>query len=228
MDEKVAIYARVSPTVHKKTLSDLHDSLEETIRACTKDSENEGNTVVATYIDEYISGKSSKEMPAFNRMLTDARNKTNTALRGDGKTSWTRIYCRRVNRFGRNRSDMIKAEIELTELGYTLKFTEQGIDTGKPFGKSVMGIMAEQAEEDRKDILINTQRGRERAMAEGVKFGQPKKEINVDALRNARLMPVDKRPTWSECKKMFGATPSTLIKALKDNGYWDLDKRTVK
>ena len=228
MTENVAIYARVSPTVHKKTISDLHDSLNETIRVCTKDAENEGNTVVATYIDEYISGKSSKEMPDFNRMLSDARNKTNTAARGDHATPWTRIYCRRVNRFGRNRSDMIKAELELTELGYTLKFTEQGIDTGKQFGKSIMAIMAEQAEEDRKDILANTQRGRERAMAEGVKFGQPKKVIKVDALRNARLMPVDTRPTWSECEGMFGASPSTLIKALKDAGYWDYDNRTVK
>ena len=227
MNENVAIYARVSPTVHKKTLSDLHDSLEETIRVCTKDAENEGNTVVATYIDEYISGKSSKEMPDFNRMLKDARNKTNNANRGDHKTTWTRIYCRRVNRFGRNRSDMIKAEIELTELGYSLKFTEQGIDTSKPFGKSVMGIMAEQAEEDRKDILSNTQRGRERAMAEGVKFGQPKKVINVDALRNARLMAVGIRPPWTECQKMFGASPSTLIKALKAAGYWDFERGTV-
>lgn len=227
MNEKVAIYARVSPTVHKKTISDLHDSLEETIRVCTEDAEHEGNTVVAIYIDEYVSGKSSKEMPDFNRMLHDARNKKNTANRGDHKTQWTRIYCRRVNRFGRNRSDMIKAEIELTELGYTLKFTEQGIDTAKPFGKSVMGIMAEQAEEDRKDILANTQRGRERAMAEGVKFGQPNKVINVEALRNARLMPVGVRPSWNECRKMFGASPSTLIKSLKESGYWDYDKRTV-
>jgi len=227
MNENVGIYARVSPTVHKKTISDLHDSLEETIRVCTKDAENEGNKVVAIYIDEYISGKSSKLMPDFNRLLSDARGKTNTATRGDHKTTWARIYCRRVNRFGRNRSDMIKAEIELTELGYTLKFTEQGIDTGKPFGKSVMGIMAEQAEADRIDILANTQRGRERAMDEGVKFGQPKKQIKVDALRNARLMPVEKRPTWNECTEMFGASPSTLIKALKDAGYWDYDKRTV-
>lgn len=227
MIENVAIYARVSPTVHKKTISDLHDSLEETIRMCTQDAEHEGNNIVAIYIDEYVSGKSSKLMPDFNRMMDDARNKTNTASKGDHKTPWTRIYCRRVNRVGRNRSDTIKAEIELTSLGCTMKFTEQGIDTGKPYGKSVMGIMAEQAEEDRLDLLRNTQRGRERAMREGVKFGQPKKQIKVDALRNARLMPVDKRPTWNECTDMFGASPSTLIKALKDAGYWDYDKRTV-
>lgn len=228
MNQNVAIYARVSPTKHKNTISDLHDSLNESIKICTQDAEREGNTVVATYVDEYISGKASKHMADFNKMLFDARNKTNTAEIGDHKTTWDRIYCRRVNRFGRNRADMISAEIELSSLDITLKFVELGIDTGVPMGKGVMGLMAEIAESDRKEILENTKRGRERAMAEGiVKFGQPKKEFDIIAVRRLRLAPVSERLSWKVMSDMFHVSPGTMIKGLKEAGHWDYEKRTV-
>src|SRR5690554_555620 len=112
-----AIYARVSPTKHMKEYTELHASLEEALNMCRRDAEREGYTVVKEYIDEYVSGKSSKLMVNFNLMLEDAR-----------KGKFTRVYSRRVNRFGRNRNDMLRAQIELEELGITLKFVENGLD----------------------------------------------------------------------------------------------------
>lgn len=223
-----AIYARVSPTKHIKTVDGLHQSLDEAIKMCKEDAEREGYTVVATYVDQYISGKSSKTLPDFNRMMDDARTGKNTAERGDHKTQWNRIYCRRVNRFGRNRADMIQAEIELTNLDITLKFVELGIDTRVLMGKSMMALLAELAEEDRKEIIENTKRGRKDAMMRGVKFGRKKKEIDVKSLRKVRLMPVNERPNWKKCEVMFGACTTVLINALKDAEFWDYEKRTVK
>lgn len=213
---KAVIYARVSPTKHIKTVNDLHQSLEESLVMCRKDAEHEGNEIIEEYIDQYVSGKTSKHMIAFQKMLQNAR-----------EHKFEKIYCRRVNRFGRNRADMIQAEIELTNLGISIKFVENGIDTSKPFGKSIMAILADLAEQEREEILANTKRGREEYKLKGGEFGQPKKDIDVNTIRQLRLMPVDKRPSWKALSKTFNASPSTLISRLKESGYWDYDKRSV-
>lgn len=219
-DSKIsAIYARVSPTKHLKTESDIHASIDESLKVCRADAEKEEYTIFKEYIDEYISGKSSKEMPAFQEMLLDSKS---------GKFS--RIYCRRVNRFGRNRTDMISAQIELETSGVSLKFVEDGIDTAKPFGKSVMAILAELAQQDRDEILKNTERGRIAAKEKGTIFGQPKKDINIKMIRNERLRPASdpNRVTWTELEKVHGVTRSTMISRLKECGYWDYTNKTVK
>lgn len=239
-----AIYLRVSPTTKIKTLEDLHASLVESLNVCKRDIEHEQNIPVAIYIDEYISGKSSKDMPGFQRMLNDARTSTNTSLDKDmvhigspAKIPWKRMYARRVNRFGRNRADMIKAEIEMSALGISLKFSESGIDTGKSFGKSIMAFMAEQAEMDRLDIIENTQRGRDRILKGGEKtktgkpFGHPKKILNVNLIRSQRLIiPPATKPvsTWSQLEKDLNASRTLMIAELKKAGFWDPEKKTVK
>lgn len=211
------IYARVSPTKHIKTDSDLHASIEESIIVCRRDAEHEDNEVIKEYIDQYVSAKSSKHMTAFNQMLDDARNH-----------KFDRIYCRRVNRFGRNRADMIRAEIELTELGISIKFVENGIDTGKPFGKSIMAILAELAEQDRLEILKNIERGKERAILNGVKFGPKKKEFDVNSIRHLRLLPLTNRPSWKKLEQDYRISRVTMISRLKEYGFWDDINGTVK
>ena len=155
----------------------------------------------------------SKEMPAFNQMLEDAR-----------AHKFNRIYCRRVNRFGRNRADMIQAEIELSKLGISLKFVENGIDTGKPFGKSIMAILADLAEMEREEILKNVTRGRERAIAKGVKFGKPPKKVNVDLVRRERLAGTP----WKQLAIDLDVSVTVMIRRLKAAGYWDFTTRRVK
>jgi site-specific DNA recombinase len=217
--KQCAIYARVSPTKHLKTENDLHASLDESLKVCRADAEREGCAITKEYIDQYVSGKDSKYMTSFNNMLEDARA---------GK--FNRVFCRRVNRFGRNRKDMLRAQIELEELGITIKFVENGIDTGQPFGKSIMAIMAELAQMEREEILENTTRGREAYRAKGGVFGQPKKEFDVKLIRKLRLLPANDpdRPTWAKLEDMFKVKRSTMITRLKENGHWDYERGTVK
>lgn len=216
------IYARVSPTTHIKTANDMHQSLEESINICTKDADHEGNQIIKVYKDEYVSGKSSKDMPQFNQMLSDAK-----------QGLFKRVYCRRVNRFGRNRKDMITAEMMLSEIGVSIKFIENGIDTAKPFGKSIMAILAELAEQERDEIQKNTERGRDRLRAglpssTGRPWGHPKKEVNVKSIRQLRMMPINERPTWKQLSKDYKVSISSMIQRLKDAGYWDENNRCVK
>lgn len=219
MDKNCVIYARVSPTTHIKTENDIHASIDESLKLCRNDAMMEGYEVVCEYIDEYVSGKSTKTMPNFQQMLSDAKNGI-----------FGRVYCRRVNRFGRNRADMVKAQVEFEELGISIKFVEDGIDTDKPFGKSVMGMLAELAQQEREEIKKNTKRGRAEYKLKGGIFGQPKKDINIKMIRNERLRPVSDpdRATWAELEKVHDVTRSTMIARLKECGYWDYSNKTVK
>jgi len=214
----VAIYGRVSPTKHLKDEEDQHKSLEESIRLCKADVEREGNYVVAVFKDQYVSGKSAEHMIEFQKMMEQVRNNENV---------FKRIYCRRVNRFGRNLQDMIKAEYELHEKEISLKFVEGQFDTGTVIGRGVMLLMSSLAEVDRKEIIENTSRGRERAMDAGVKFGRKKKELDLqmisDMRKNSVLDPLSKRPkyTWTYIEELTGVSRSTIMKRLKEAGMWE-------
>jgi DNA invertase Pin-like site-specific DNA recombinase len=206
----------------------------ESEKICRRDAEGESNTIVAIYVDEYISGKSSKKMPEFLHLLEDAKNGVNTALKPENHNGavWKRLYARRVNRFGRNRADMVSAEIKLTELGISLKFVEDGIDTAKPFGKSVMGILSELAEQERQEIVANTARGREYAKLYGTRsgkpFGHPKKDVDIKMIREARMKPLKERYSWKKLEEIFKVSRTVMLKRLSDAGYWDKDKRCIK
>ncbi len=218
-NEKIcAIYARVSPTKHVKSENDLHVSLEEALVMCRRDAEREGYTVFKEYIDQYISGKDAKHMTSFNQMLEDSKT-----------GSFSRIYSRRVNRFGRNRKDMLRAQMELEDIGISLKFVENGFDTAQPMGKSMMAFMAELAQMERDEILENTRRGREAYKAKGGVFGQPKKDIDIKLIRKLRLMPANDpdKPTWEKLESLYNVRRSTMINRLKECGYWDYTKKTV-
>jgi DNA invertase Pin-like site-specific DNA recombinase len=86
-------------------------------------------------------------MKEFQRMVQDAH-----------RNHFQRIYCRRVDRFGRNLNEMIKTEIELHSIGMSLYFVEENIDTSTEIGRLVMNILSHVAEWKRVEILENTQR----------------------------------------------------------------------
>lgn len=219
---KSVIYARVSPTTHIKTTNDIHQSIEESLIMCRRDAEHEGNIIIKEYVDEYVTGKSVSFMKNFKLMLEDAN-----------KGLFKRVYCRRVNRFGRNRNDMIRAEIQLSELGVSLKFVESGIDTAKPLGKSLMALYSEIAQMDREEILENTRIGRERIKNGGLTksgkpWGHPKKDVNVKAIRSLRLLPIKDRPTWKQLETDYKVSRIVMLRRLKEAGYWDETKGSIK
>lgn len=212
---KAVTYSRVSPTFEIKDEEGLHRSLKESVEKCNAQARVDGNDVIKDYKDQYISGKDNKKMPEFQQMMQDAR---------DGM--FEIVYSRRVNRFGRNAGQMIAATRELIELGIVVKFVESSLDTSTAVGKGVIWLMAELAEEDRKTILENTSRGREKAMAEGKKFGRTPVDVDPKEIRMYRMVDIKERKSWKDLEKRFGVSKSAMIRALKRAGYWD-EKRGV-
>lgn len=208
---KAAIYVRISPTrKNENTVTGLAKSIETALDLCRRKARANEDEIVDEYIDQYVSGKAQEYMLEFQRLLEDAH-----------KGRFERVYCRRVDRFGRNLSEMIRTEIELHDIDVSLYFVEENIDTGTEIGRLVMNILSHVAEWKRLEILENTQRGREelkRKIAAGEtdkRFGRATKEINIKEIVEMK----NRGATWDGIRKYTGVSVPTIQARLKEQGY---------
>lgn len=227
--KKMAVsYHRVSPTKidrvsaeglklsHAEVQDNLHRSLVSSIEMCDAAAKRDGCVIEKVYTDEYVSGKNQDNMIQFKQMMQDAR---------EGKIS--KIYIRKVSRFGRNLRQSLESLVELDKIGINIVAVENGIDSSKAFGKSLMTLFIEFAEQERETLEEARRIGIDKAKANGVVFGQPKKDINVEMLRSERLKPVGKRSTWKRLENDLGVSRSTMISRLKSEGYWNYQTQSV-
>lgn len=80
----------------------------------------------------------------------------------------------KLDRLGRSMEDCVSRVAELLDRGIDVRTLDGRVAT-KPLGKMaklVVGILAAAAEIERELILERTEEGRQRAMAQGVKFGR--------------------------------------------------------
>mgnify|MGYP001371864650 CR=1 FL=1 len=194
------IYARVSPTIKRtKEQGDFDDSIERQLDLSRRQAAMENVTIIKEYVDEYVSGADAGKMPKYQELLNDAQKPL-----VDRK--FTRVYCRRVNRFGRSNVDMVNGEKVLRDNGISLKFVEGGIDTADVNGRMMFGLFSVLAERDREVLLENVTRGRVQAKTRGVKFGRKRKELPTDTIKKL------KESGWSVYRiaKEFKVSPHTI------------------
>ena len=113
-------------------------------------------TLVRIYADEGITGTSVEKREDFQRMMQDCRK---------GKID--RILVKSISRFARNTKDCLAAVRELKELGVSVQFEEQGIDTSKVSSEMVTAIMASLAQKGSESISGNVQWGYQKRMESG-------------------------------------------------------------
>ena len=110
---KVAIYARVS-TEHEAQLSALENQIQYYDEELAKHPDWE---LYDRYIDEGITGTSTKKRPNFMRMIKDAEN-----------GCFDLIITREVSRFARNTTELLESVRRLRELGIKVVFEKENID----------------------------------------------------------------------------------------------------
>ena len=207
---KAVIYARISPTKKGDDEDELARSISEQLDVCRKRALGDDNEIVEEYIDQYKSGD-HKYMEDFNRMLRDAK-------RGKFK----RIYCRRVDRFGRNLNEMIKTEIDLYEMGISIYFKEETIDTSSQFGRMMMQMLSHISEWKREEIRNNTKRGRERLKRDieagrtEKRFGRKPKKLDIKEVVRKK----NNGMSWKDVSDVMGLSVPIIQKRLKDEGYY--------
>lgn len=154
MKRKVAIYARVS-TEHEAQLSALENQVQYYDDILKK---NPDWILYDRYIDEGITGTSTKKRKNFMRMMEDAKA---------GK--FDLIITREVSRFARNTVDTLQGTRKLKKIGVEVFFTEDNIWTfNDKDGELKLTIMATLAQNESKKISQRVKAGQMISFQNGV------------------------------------------------------------
>ena len=141
---RVCAYARVS-----SDSADQLNSFAAQVRYYTNlIAGNEDWMLVDIYADRGITGTSTAKRAEFQRMMEDCRK---------GKID--RILVKSLSRFARNTQDCIAALRELRQLGVTVVFEKEHINTGTMANEMLISMMSAFAQEESVSISKNVRKG---------------------------------------------------------------------
>lgn len=153
---RMTFYARVS-TDSDDQLNSLENQMtyyEEYIKA------NPNWAYVPGYIDEGITGATTRHRDSFNRMIEDAKA---------GKFDF--IITKELSRFARNTLDSIKYTRDLLNYGVGVLFQNDGINTIDGDGELRLTIMAGIAQDELRKLSSRVKFGHQQAIKNGVVLG---------------------------------------------------------
>jgi DNA invertase Pin-like site-specific DNA recombinase len=149
---------------------------------------------------EKVSGRSAKNRPELLRLLDHVRA-------GDV------VVVTRMDRLARSTRDLLDIAERLNRVGAGLRsLAEPWADTTSPAGRMVLTVFAGIAEFERSLILDRTRKGREAALANGVKFG-PKRRLSSVQTEHAKQL-VDSGQSVKNVAAILGVHRATLYRAL--------------
>ena len=133
MKKNVCAYARVSTNAKAQEHS---FELQKAYWTETLSSSEEFN-FVGMYADKGISGKTSLRRPQFMKMITAAKNKQIDI-----------IFCKSVQRFARNASELLDYVRQLRDVGVAVIFEKEHINTLESYSDMYLTVAAAIAEDD--------------------------------------------------------------------------------
>ncbi|MEM1484938.1 recombinase family protein [Oscillospiraceae bacterium PP1C4] len=155
--QKVAAYCRVSTDK-----DDQVNSLESQKKYFREYIErNPFWELTEVYVDEGITGTSTKKRRSFNKMIKDAENH-----------SFNLILTKEISRFARNTLDSIFFTRKLKDLGIGVIFMNDNINTLEPDAELRLTIMSSIAQEESRKTSDRVKWGQKRRMEQGVVFGR--------------------------------------------------------
>ena len=191
MTTKVALYCRVStndqyPENQVRILSDL--------------ALKNGAEVVSTFIDKGISGV-KKDRDALNQMMSAARSR-----------KFNTLYVLSIDRLSRSVKNLIETVETLNDLGITIVFQRENIDTKSAMGQFFLTVLGSLAQFEREIMRERINAGIARAKSQGKKMGRPSK-LN-DGLRNAVTMLYQKGVSIRDIAKTCTVGIGTVYKVV--------------
>ena len=155
--KKVAAYARVSMETDRMmhSLSTQVSYYSELIQS------NPEWQYVGVYADNFISGTSTSKRTEFNRLIEDCEA---------GKIDI--VLVKSISRFARNTVDLLKTVRHLKELGISVRFEKENIDSLSGDGEVMLTLLASFAQEESISISNNVKWGTRKRMEQGIPNGQ--------------------------------------------------------
>ena len=149
---QVAAYARVS-----SDSADQKNSFATQVNYYTAYIQSKEEWEFAgLYADEAVSGTTTDKRDDFKRLLADCHA---------GKID--RILVKSISRFARNTIDCLQTVRELQQLGITIEFEKEGIDTAKLGSEMLLSILGAAAQEESLSISNNLKWSYRRRMKSG-------------------------------------------------------------
>lgn len=150
---RVTFYARVSTDRYEQL-----NSLENQVMYFKNFIKSQGNwTFIDGYIDEGISGTSTKKREEFLKMIDDAKKK-----------KFDLILTKEISRFSRNTLDSIKYTQELLISGVGVHFLSDNINTFQPDSELRLTIMSSIAQEEIRKLSERVRFGYKRSVEKGI------------------------------------------------------------
>ena len=182
---RVTFYARVSTDQDEQL-----NSLENQVQYYTELIKSKKNwTFVPGYIDEGISGTSTRKRDDFNRMIRDAK-----------AGLFDFIITKEISRFSRSTLDSIKYTQELLENGVGVFFQNDNINTLDTDSEFRLVIMAGVAQDE------------VRKLSERLKFGFRQAIKNGHVLGNDKLYGYDKK----DCELTINEEEAEIVRIIFD------------
>ncbi len=203
--ENVTYYARVSTDMdeQEESYERQRDYFETYIKAKPNWNYVEG------YADQGISGTKAEHRPEFMRMIEDCRL---------GKID--RILVKSISRFARNTVDTLAYIRELKELGVSVYFETQGIDTMTPNGEVLITILAALAEQESRTISTNIKWSYQKRFKEGKVLINYKNVLGYDKVDNEYVIVEDEAKIVREIflDYLSGKTIRQIVDGLNERG----------
>ena len=121
------------------------------------------------------------------------------------------ILVKKLDRLGRDTSDMIQLIKVFGEMGVAIRFLDDGISTEGTMGKMVVTILSAVAQAERQRILERTNEGRVEAKNKGIKFGR-KRSVDRGKLKELR----EKGTGASAIARQMNIGRSTVYKIMEE------------
>ena len=149
---RCAAYCRVSSSSDDQ----MHSYAAQVKFYSEKFTGSETEELVDIYADEGISGTGTAKRTEFQRLIRDCKR---------GKID--RIYAKSISRFARNTKDCLNNVRLLRELGISIYFEKENIDTAKTSDELIITVMGSLAQEESTSIAQNMRWGIRKQMEKG-------------------------------------------------------------
>lgn len=180
--KRIAAYCRISTTLEEQK-SSLNTQTEVFYN---KICANKEWKLAGIYADEGFSGTQAADRPEFQRLIKDCR---------EGRIDI--ILTKSISRFARNTLECISYIRELKEMGVSILFEENGLDTGSEASELILSILAAVAQEESRNISTNVKWSLEKKFKEGKAKWSPtygyRKTEETDFVPDDQTAPVVKR-----------------------------------
>lgn len=199
---RVTFYARVSSEKDEQ-LNSLENQVsyyENLIKSNPKWKYVEG------YIDEGISGKSTKKRVSFNKMISDGKN---------GLFDF--VITKEISRFARNTVDSLNYTRDLLECGVGIYFESNNINTFDQSSEFVLSLMSSIAQNELRVLSERVKFGHAQAIEKGVVLGNSR-IFGYDKLKKRLVVNPDEAPMVVELYELY-ATGDYSMKQI-ENIFW--------